>query len=104
MVDQEALTTALGDAGVLGGIRWAYLSAARQCFEDFSEPAGHDAAWLGYTRYVLFRDRLDRLFSCGRYVLRPEAEDDTAGLDLVNAALSAEDIRAMPHLPNDLVV
>jgi len=92
----------LESAGVLGGLRWAYRSAATRTLEAYSEADGHDAAWLGNTRFTLFRDRLDRVFGCGRYVLLP-GSDATANLDLLYAELSEADRRTMPHLTPGLV-
>lgn len=90
------------DAGVLTGIRWAYLSATRRVLEDYSEPAGHDATWVGITRFTFLRDRLDRVFSCERYAL-PVGGDVGNSPDVLLAALSEQDIRDMPELPPDLV-
>ena len=70
--------------------------------DDYSEAAGHDATWLGITRFILFRDRLDRVFSCHRYAL-DQAADGAAGLDIVRAELSERDIATMPRLEPDLV-
>jgi hypothetical protein len=89
-------------ASVLAGVRWAYTSATALTLEDYSEAAGHDAAWLGNTRFTLFRDRLDRVFACGRYVLKP-GSDATASLDLLRAELSDHDIATLPPLAPDLM-
>jgi hypothetical protein len=89
----------LRDAGVLTAIRWAYESAARRTLEMYSPDDGHDVAWLGNTRYVLFRDRLDRVFSCERYqVFEDAAGYAEADLGLLYAELPEEDIRAMPAI------
>jgi hypothetical protein len=95
----------LRDAGVLAAIRWAYESAARRALDMYSPADGHDVAWLGNTRYVLFRDRLDRVFSCDRY----QVFDDATGaaepdLDLLYAELPEDDIRAMPVIAPGLMV
>jgi hypothetical protein len=96
---------ALRDAGVLAAIRWAYESAARRALEMYSPADGHDVAWLGNTRYVLFRDRLDRVFSCDRYQIFHDmagaAEPDP---DVLYAELPEDDIRAMPAVAPGLVV
>jgi hypothetical protein len=102
MSEQHDVMAGLSDAGVITGIRWAYLSAARQVLEDYSEPAGHDTTWVGLTRFTFFRDRLDRVFSCGRYAL-PVGGDVVNSPDVLHAALSEQDIRNMPELPPDLV-
>ena len=101
MSEQHEVIAELRDAGVLAGIRWAYLSATARSLELYSEADGLDAAWLGNTRYTLFRDRLDRVFSCERYAVR--SGDDDADLDLLYDQLSAKDVETMPQLPAGLV-
>lgn len=102
MSEQQDVTEAFGDAGVLGGIRWAYDSATSRVLEDYSEADGHDSALAGTLRFTLFRDRLDRVFTCGRYAIRP-GSDDAVSLDLLHAALPKRDIATMPVLPPGLV-
>jgi hypothetical protein len=99
--EQQDVLAELGDIGVLGGVRWAYLSATTRTLETYSEADGHDAAWLGNTRYTLFRDRLDRVFACERYAVR-SGNDDT-DLDLLYDQLSRPDIDTMPRLDAGLV-
>src|ERR1700684_4002712 len=69
MGEQQEVMADLRAAGVLAGIRWAYESATRRSLEMYCEADGHDPAWLGHTRFTLFRDRLDRVFSCVRYAV-----------------------------------
>jgi hypothetical protein len=57
MGEQQEVIEELTAAGVLAGIRWAYESATRRSLESYSEADGHDLAWLGHTRFTLFRDR-----------------------------------------------
>lgn len=102
MSERHELVNTLDSAGVLAGIRWAYLSAADRVLEDYSEPAGHDATWIGVTRFTLFRDRLDRVFSCRRYAVA-EGADGQTGLDLLHAELSERDISTFPTLDPELV-
>ena len=102
MSEQHDLVAALEAAGVLAGIRWAFRSAADRVLDDYSEAAGHDSTWLGITRFTLFRDRLDRVFSCHRYAL-DQAIDASTGLDVLRAELSDRDIATMPRLDPDLV-
>src|ERR1700722_19662748 len=66
MGEQQEVIEELTAAGVLAGIRWAYESATRRSLESYCEADGHDPAWLGHTRFTLFRDRLDRVFTCSR--------------------------------------
>jgi hypothetical protein len=100
--EQQDVIEALEEAGVLAGVRWAYISATSRALEDYSEADGHDAAWLGNHRFTLFRDRLDRVFACNRYSLQPGSAA-TVSLDLLHAQLSDRDIAALPLLAPDLV-
>jgi len=99
--EQQDVIAELGDAGVLTGVRWAYLSATTRSLETYSEADGHDAAWLGITRYTQFRDRLDRVFACERYAVF--SGNDDADLDLLYDQLSERDIDTMPRLDAGLV-
>jgi hypothetical protein len=100
MDEQHDVIAELGDAGVLAGVRWAYESATRRALETYSEADGHDAAWLGNTRFTLFRDRLDRVFACDRYAA---SAADGLDLDVLYAELSDQDLMTMPRLPPGLV-
>jgi hypothetical protein len=105
MDEQAEVIGELRDAGVLAAIRWAYESAARRAVEMYSPADGHDVAWLGNTRYVLFRDRLDRVFSCDRYQVFEDATGAAEpDLDLLYAELPEDDIRAMPAVAPGLMV
>jgi hypothetical protein len=101
MGEQQEVIDGLTAAGVLTGIRWAYESATRRSLEIYSEADGHDLAWLGHTRFTLFRDRLDRVFSCGRYAV-PTA-DGRLDIDVLCAELSERDLSTMPRLSPGLV-
>jgi hypothetical protein len=106
MGEQQDVIAELTAAGVLGGIRWAYESATRRSLESYCEADGHDPAWLGHTRFTLFRDRLDRVFACARYAV--PAVGGTAGgsridHDLLYAELSERDLATMPQLAPGLV-
>jgi hypothetical protein len=102
MSERAEVIGQLRDAGVLTAIRWAYESAARRAFGTFSPDDGHDAAWLGNTRYTLFRDRLDRVFSCERYAV-PDDEDE-ADPDLLHAELTGEDVAGLPRIEPGRVI
>jgi len=99
--EQRDVVAELGEARVLASVRWAYLSATTRSLETYSEADGHDAAWLGNTRFTLFRNRLDRVFACERYAVH--SGDDDADLDLLYAELSERDIDTMPRLDAGLV-
>ncbi|GAA2788547.1 hypothetical protein [Saccharopolyspora taberi] len=101
MSEQQDVIAEFEDAGVLAGVRWAYLSATARSLEAYSEADGHDAAWLGNTRFTYFRNRLDRVFACERYAVH--SGDDDSDLDLLYAELSERDIETMPRLAPGLV-
>lgn len=103
MSERDDLVGALDGAGVLAGIRWAFLSAADRVREDYSEAAGHDATWVGVTRFTLFRDRLDRVFSCRRYAVA-EGADGQLSLDILHAELTERDVDTFPTLDPGVVV
>jgi len=103
MSERDEVLEALGRAGVLSALRWAYGSAGTRTMEDYSEEAGHDTAWFGLTRFKLFCDRLDRVFSCERYAV-PDGADGRASLDVVHAELSPDDVESMPAVPPRTVV
>jgi hypothetical protein len=99
--EQQDVIAELSEAGILAGVRWAYLSATTRSLETYSEGDGHDAAWLGNTRFTLFRNRLDRVFACEHYAV--SSGNDDADLDLLYAELSDRDISTMPRLDAALV-
>ena len=101
MGEQQEVIAELAAAGVLAGIRWAYESATRRSLETFSEADGHDSAWLGNTRFTLFRDRLDRVFACQRYAVI--AAGGALDLDVLHAELSQLDLVTMPCVRPGLV-
>jgi len=103
MSERRRILGVLGEADVLRGIRWAYESAARRTREDYEEPTGHNATWVGITRWVLLCDRLDRVFSCGKYATR-EDSPGTVGLDILFATLTEAERTTFPHIEPATVV
>jgi hypothetical protein len=103
MSEQVGVTACFDNAGILAAIRWAYVSATGRVFDDYSEATGHDATWVGITRFTLFRDRLDRVFACGRYAV-PSGSDSGISPDLLHAELTDRDVSTMPRIASDLVV
>lgn len=102
MSEQHDVMGRLRDSGVVDGIEWSYRSATSRALSDHSEEAGYNRASLGFNRFTLFKDRLDRVFSCGKYVLDDEG-DTTRGLDILHAELAEDEIRMMPQLAPHLV-
>jgi hypothetical protein len=96
MGEQQSVIAELRASGVLAAIRWAYESAVRRSLETYCEADGHDHAWLGHTRFTLFRDRLDRVFACVRYAVG--VADGAPDLDVLYAELSEDDLATMPRL------
>ncbi|WP_144933171.1 hypothetical protein [Kocuria marina] len=101
MSEQNDVIGELRETGVIDGIRWAYGSAVARTMDLYSEEDGHGAATLGTLKFTHFQDRLDRVFSCGRYDVG-EGEAD-ANLDVLYANLSDRDIASMPRLDPYLV-
>lgn len=81
---------------------WAKRSSDGRTLADYSEEAGHDGQWLGTTRYVLLKDRLNRVFTLGEYAL-PEGSDPALGADVVLTGLSENDQRTMPTIEQGVV-
>jgi hypothetical protein len=103
MSEQEDVVRELRAAGVLAGIRWAYLAACARTLADYDEADGHDATWFGTTRHTYYRDRLDRVFACERYAV----VDEGAGgedVDLVFERLSQEEIDTFPTVATGAVI
>jgi hypothetical protein len=97
MGEQQEVIADLRAAGVLAGIRWAYGAATRRSLEMYCEADGLDQAWLGNTRFTLFRDRLDRVFASHRYTVY--AADGTRDTGILHAELSDYDVHTMPVIP-----
>jgi hypothetical protein len=91
MSEQQRVLDDFRAAGVLAAMRWAYLSATERSLQLYREDEGLDPAWLGITRFTYLRDRLDRVFGCGRHA--PGGPDS----DVRHAALSRRDIDTMPR-------
>jgi hypothetical protein len=107
MDEHAEVIGALRQAGVLVAIRWAYESAVRRALETYSPQDGHDMPWLGNTRYVLFRDRLDRVLRCDRYAVADCDGGDCDGgmdLDVLSAELSEQDLVTLPRVEPGTVV
>lgn len=103
MSERERILGVLGETDVLRGIRWAYESSARRTREDYDDLTGHNATWVGITRWVLLCDRLDRVFSCGKYATR-EDSPGTVGLDILFATLTEAEQATLPHIEPGTVV
>lgn len=88
--------------GVLDGVQWAFASAAAGVAQDFHPGKGYDEGWCGYSRHVLLKDRLNRVFSLGNYRLA-DGDEPTENLDVVFDQLSEEDIRSFPLIAPGLV-
>lgn len=98
MTERERILDDLGEAGVLLGIQWSYESAARRTREDYDEPTGHDTTWVGMNRWKLLCDRLDRVFSCGKYATKKDSPEGV-GLDILYATLTPAERDTFPHIP-----
>lgn len=103
MSEQEDALQDLEGTRVLDGLRWAAQSSAERVLSDFDADTGHDQGWLGYTHHKLLKDRIDRVFSCGKYAV-PSPDEDAAGMDVLGAGLSQQDLLDMPHVSTGVVL
>jgi hypothetical protein len=103
MTEQEDALDDLHAAGVLEALRWAYRSAYDRVFADYGPETGHTQGWFGYTAHTLLADRLDRVFSCGKYVVE-SAEDAITGIDVLHDGLTQRDVVTMPRVEPGVVV
>jgi hypothetical protein len=82
---------------VLDGLRWAHRTAYRQVMDGYDPETGHTQAWVGMSAYVVLQDRLDRVFSCGKYAV--DTADPHAGRDLLLAGILQREFDTMPAIP-----
>ncbi|MFE2192082.1 hypothetical protein ACFXAQ_14785 [Streptomyces olivaceus] len=95
MSEQQDALEDLESSGVLSALSWANASAYRRTMQDYDPDTGHDQGWIGSTAHKLLCDRLDRVFSTGKYAVdSPDAA--FVGLDAVAAGLAPGDFRKMP--------
>lgn len=92
----------LGAAGALAGIEWAHRATYRRVLADYDPETGHNQAWLGTHAYIVLQDRLDRVFSCGRY--KPNADDPEAGRDVLLAGILQAEFDSMPVVAPGMVI
>jgi hypothetical protein len=97
MGERDDAVEELTGSGVLDAVRWAARSAYRRAFEDHDEDAGYTQGSYGFGATTLLQDRLDRVFSTGRYALGDLDED--AGTDVVALGLDREEVATMPRPP-----
>lgn len=102
MSESDEVVRRWSNLGIFAGMWWAFQSAASRTAADCNPAAGHSPMSIGATRHALFSDRLDRVFTCGRYDL-PAGEHGEAGLDLVYEELTEREVAAMPQVPRAVV-
>ncbi|MGK5531610.1 hypothetical protein [Streptomyces sp. URMC 129] len=98
MSEQQDALSDLADARALAAIQWADESAYERTMRDYDPDAGHDQGWVGYTAHKFVQDRLDRVFSLGKYSVA-SLDDSEAGLDLVATGLLPGEFENMPRIP-----
>jgi hypothetical protein len=115
MREQDEALRDLNEAYVLDGLRWSARSSVARTMEDFDPDTGHDQGWLGYTFHKLLKDRLDRVFSCGRFAVptldesleepltEPLPEDSVVGLDVLGTGLTQRELDSMPRIAPGVV-
>jgi hypothetical protein len=101
--EQEDAVEALQANGVLAALAWACDSARHQTLQSYDPETGHSQAWIGYNMFTVLEDRLNRVFSLGRFVLGADT-DPAHGADLVAQGLATGEFERMPHLPPGLVI
>ncbi|MFN2496910.1 MAG: hypothetical protein ABR608_13530 [Pseudonocardiaceae bacterium] len=102
MSEQDDALAQLRATRALDGLRWAHRTAYRQVMDDYDPETGHTQVWVGMSAYVILQDRMDRVFSCGRYAVDPE--DPDAGRDLLLAGILQREFDTMPPIPPGTVV
>lgn len=102
MNEREQVVTALGRAGIIDAVAWAWSSAVLRTAQDYDHDTGHDQVWLGLTAHKLFCDRLDRVFHCRKYAVEPGGA--AVGLDVLGLGLASGELDAMPALAPGAVV
>jgi hypothetical protein len=103
MSEQEDSVADLRGNGVLAGLAWAWGSARRQTLQSFEPDTGHDQGWVGYNAFKVLTDRLDRVFSLGRFAIQPDM-DPALGADVLAQGLASGEFERMPHLSAGVVV
>lgn len=102
MSEQQDALEDLGSRDVLWGLSWANASAYRRTMQDYDPDTGHDQGWVGSTAHKLYCDRLNRVFSTGKYAVE-SPEVALAGLDTVAAGLAPGEYPKMPVIAPGVV-
>jgi len=103
MSEQDDALEDLQANGVLAALAWACGSARHQTLQSFDPETGHSQAWIGYNMFTILEDRLNRVFSLGRFVIDTDT-DPALGVDLLAQGLATGEFDRMPHLPPGLVI
>jgi hypothetical protein len=99
VTEREEAYSELRDLGVLDAVRWAQRSAYQRAYHDHEEEAGHTQGTFGYVATTLLEDRLDRVFSTGRYAI----DEAPSGEDVRIQGLLPDDAATLPAVPAGLV-
>jgi hypothetical protein len=103
MTERDDAIEDLRNDGALAGLSWAWHSTWLQTVESYSPDTGHGPGWLGTNAYTVLQDRLDRVFSLGRFKVS-EDMDPSAGADFLALGLKSGEFARMPHvLPGTVV-
>ncbi len=102
MTEYEEVLEDLTTAGILTGIAWALAASRRRLLQDAEGEPAYGQTWIGQTAHFLLCDRLDRVFSCEAYAHEGGAAG--AGLDVLHAGLTSEEVAAMPDIAPGVVV
>lgn len=97
MSEQKTVIKTLKRGQILDAIRWAYMSASVGVAEDYRPGKGYDEGWCGYSRHTLLRDRLNRVFSLGAYVV-PVGSDPRENLDILFETIPENERATFPFI------
>jgi hypothetical protein len=101
--ERERAVQALGRARVIDGLAWAWASARGQTLSSYDPDTGHNQAWVGFNAFTVLTDRLDRVFSLGRFAL-PGGLGSATGADLVAQGLNSGEFERMPVIERGVVL
>ncbi len=101
--ERDEAVGALAVAGVIEGLAWAWASARSQTQHSFDPDTGHGQAWVGFNAFTVLTDRLDRVFSLGRFAL-PGGFGARTGADVVAKGLGPGEFERMPPIERGVVL
>jgi hypothetical protein len=71
--------------------------------QSFDPDTGHKQGWIGYNTFEVLTDRLDRVFSLGRFAIEAGV-DPALGADLLALGLAPGEFKRIPRIEPGIVV